>query len=318
MTLVTGGFTTYDAKGNREDLTDIIYNISPTDTPFISMAGRGKASAVLHEWQTDALAAASTANAQLEGDDITAGASTATTRVQNYCQISYKALAVTGTQEVVNKAGRDSEVAYQVAKRGNELKRDMEAILTQNQGYNAGASGTARKARSLESWLSTNVSYTTSDGTNASAGTASRTDGTQRAFTEAILKSVIQRVYSSGGVPKIVMVGPVNKQNISAFAGRTNATVYVDQKTLIQGAASLYASDFGDVKIVPNRFQRERSAFVMDPEYVKVSYLRPFKTEDLARTGDSMRKTIITEYTLEMCNEAAHGAAFDLTTSLST
>lgn len=316
MALATGGFTTYTAIGNREDLTDAIYNISPMDTPFCSSAARGKAKAVFHEWQTDALAAVSTSNAALEGDDYTVSTSSPTTRLGNYCQISTKTVAVTGTQEVVDKAGRRSEMAYLIAKRGNELKRDIEAIVTRNQGQNAGDSTTARKARSLESWLTTNTSRGSSgaDSTAATAGATDATAGDVRAFTEPLLKDVIQQVYVSGGDPSILMVGPFNKQKVSDFTGRTQARQMIDQ-TRIQAAASLYASDFGDLKVVPNRFQRERSAFVLDPEYAAISYLRPFKTEDLARTGDSMRKFMLAEWTLEMRNEAAHGVIADISTA---
>jgi len=318
MTLTTNGFSTFDAIGNREDLADVIHNISPTDTPFISMAKKGKATAVLHEWQTDSLASASSTNAQLEGNDITPAASTATTRVQNYCQISAASLAITGTQEVVDKAGRGSEVAYQLAKRAKELKRDIESVVTQNQGYNAGATTTARKTRSLESFLTTNTSRgssTDTTGADSTGPTQAATDNTdKRAFTETLLKSVIQSVWSSGGEPSVLMVGPVNKQYVSAFTGRSSARQNIGEDK-IQAAASLYASDFGDLKVVPNRFSRERSAFVLDPEYVKMAYLRPFKTENLAKTGDSMRKFIVAEYALEMCNEAAHGVIADLITT---
>lgn len=318
MTLTTNGFTTFAAVGNREDLADVIHDISPTDTPFISMAKKGKATAVLHEWQTDALASASSTNAQLEGDDITPAASVATTRVQNYCQISRKSLAVSGTQEVVDKAGRSSEVAYLMAKVAKELKRDIESVVTQNQGYNAGATTTARKTRSLESFLTTNVSRgssTDTAGASATGADQAATDNTdKRAFTEALLKTVIQSVWSSGGDPSVLMVGPVNKQYVSAFTGRSSARQNIAEDK-IQGAASLYASDFGELKVVPNRFQRERSAFVLDPEYIKMAWLRPYKTENLAKTGDSMRKFIVAEYAFEMCNEAAHGVIADLITT---
>jgi len=313
MALTAGGFSSYSAIGNREDLTDMIYNISPTDTPFMSSVGRTKAKAVFHEWQTDSLAAVDTGNAQLEGDDVTPAASTPTVRIGNYCQISRKSVAITGTQEVVDKAGRKSEIAYQIAKRGKELKRDMEAILTQNQGQNAGNTTTARTTRSLESWLSTNDNRGAT-GADAASATVGATDGTQRAFTETILKDVIQKAYTSGGEPSILMVGPVNKQAVSGFTGRTQARQTID-KERIQGAASLYASDFGELKVVPNRFQRDRTAFVLDPEHANVAYLRGFRTEELAKVGDSERRFILAEYALEMCNEAAHGVAADLTTS---
>ncbi len=322
MAIQTNAFSTYDAIGNREDLTDVIYNISPRDTPLITAVGKGKAKAVLHEWQTDTLATATTDNAQLEGDVVAGTASTPTTRAQNYCQISRKDVVVTGTQEAVDKAGRDSEMNYQTAKRGAELLRDMETIVTGNQGQVAGGTTTARKLRSLESWLSTNTSRNTgataTPGKSATIATAGATDASAtRAYTEALLKSVVQQVYSSGGMPTLHMVGPVNKQNVSDFTGRSSARQNIDEKKIL-GVANLYASDFGDLTVIPNRFSRERSAFVLDPEYVAISYLRPIQRRNLAVTGDSDRKFMLAEYTLEMRNEAAHGVIADINSTLST
>ena len=149
MAQPTNTFDTYDSVGEREDLSDVIYSISPTDTPFLSSAAKTQATAVLHEWQTDSLAAASTSNAVIEGDEATLDASTATSRLSNSCQIMDKTVVITGTQEAVDKAGRASEIAYQIAKRAKELKRDMEATLTGNQAEVAGNSTTARKFGSL-------------------------------------------------------------------------------------------------------------------------------------------------------------------------
>lgn len=316
MAAVTGSFKTYDAVANREDLTDAIYNISPTDTPFMSAIGRSKAQNVLHEWQTDSLAAASTSNAVVEGDEVSRTTSAPTTRVQNYCQISRKDVTVAGTQRAVNHAGIKDMLAYQFAKKSKELKRDMESILLTNQGMNGGDATTARKLRSLNSWLSSNTNRGTG-GANATAATAGATDataGSTRAFSESILKDVVQKCYISGGEPSLLMVGPVNKQKVSDFTGRTQARQNIDRER-IQGAASLYASDFGDLKVVPNRFQRERDAWLVDPDMASVAYLRPFTTFDLAKVGDADSKVILVEYTLQMKNEAAHGLAADLTTS---
>jgi hypothetical protein len=313
MAQITGSFSTYDAIGNREDLTDVIYNIDPTDTPFVSRIGRGKASAVLHEWQTDELAAVNTGNAVVEGYAAPYTTSAPTTRVQNYCQILYKDVVVTGTQQAVNKAGRKDELAYQIAKRGKEIRRDLEAIATGPQGYSAGSDSVARKMRALESWLVTNDDRG-SGGAAATAATAAPTDGTQRAFSETILKSVIRQVYSSGGEGKLIMVGAFNKQQVSGFTGRVSARQNVDKGTIL-GAASLYASDFGDLQVVPNRFQRDRTAFVLDPEMAAMAFLRGFQTEELAKVGDSEHRQLLCEVTLEMKNEKAHGVAADLTDS---
>lgn len=325
MTVQTNAFGTYAAIGNREDLTNVIYNISPTDTPFMSAIGKSKAKAVKHEWQTDTLASASTTNAQLEGDVVAGASSGATVRLTNYCQISSKDVVVTGTQESVDKAGRDSEMAYQMAKRAKELKRDMESIICSNQAGAVGATGTARKLRAVEAWLRTNTNRettATSGGTKGKSSTSvngttnAATDATHlRALTEALLKKVLAQVYASGGDPSLIMVGPHNKQTISTFTGRSNARTVINQKNAIQGAADMYASDYGDLKVIPNRFCRERTALIFDPEYAAIAYLRPVFTSDLAKTGDSTRKDMRVEYTLEMRNEAAFGVIADINTS---
>lgn len=324
MTIQTNAFATYGAIGNREDLTNVIYNISPTETPFMTSIGKSKANAVAHEWQTDSLAAASSTNAQLEGDVVAGSSSTPTTRLKNICQISSKDVVVTGTQESVNKAGRSSEMAYQMAKRSKELKRDMETILTSNQAGVSGATATARKLKGLEGWLRTNTvreTTATSGGTKGKSATANGTtnvavDATRlRAFTETLLKSLLAKVYAAGGDPSLIMVGPHNKQVLSGFAGRANARTVLNDRRVIQGAADMYASDFGDLKVIPNRFSRERSAIAYDPEYASVAYLRPVFTTDLAKTGDSTRKDLRVEYTLEMRNEGAFGIVADLNTT---
>jgi len=321
-------FTTYDAVGIREQLADVIYSISPEETPFISNVGRQNVANTLFEFQTDALASVDTSNAVIEGAGATASdaSQTATKRMQNYTQISRKVISVSGTEEVVNKAGRNSELSYLLAKASSELKRDMEAILTRNQAAVAGDASTARKTASLEAWLRTNTNRGTgtTDGANPtlSATTsgypdAAATDGSAdalREFTETLLKDVIQSVWTEGGDPSILMVGPTQKQKASTFAGIA-AQRYMapnEAPSSIIGAADVYVSDFGSIQIVPNRFQRDRSAFVLDPEYAAVSYLRDFEVQDLAKTGDSDKKQIIVEYGLEISNEAAHGVIADI------
>lgn len=289
----------------------------------MSTIGKSKAKAVGHEWQTDTLASAVTTNAQLEGDVVAGSSSTATTRLKNICQISSKDVVVTGTQEVVDKAGRNSEIAYQMAKRAKELKRDMESVLTSNQAGVSGATATARKLRGLEAWLRTNTNRettATSGGTKGKSATANGTtnaavDATiQRSFTETLLKKVLALVFTAGGDPTTIMVGPHNKQTFSTFTGRSSARQSVDAE-MVQAGADLYASDFGTLKVVPNRFQRDRSAFIFDPAYAATAFLRPVFAYDLAKTGDSIRKDMRVEFTLEMRNEAAFGIVADLKTS---
>lgn len=316
MAIISGTYLTYDVKGIREDLADVIYNISPEETPFLTMAKRFTAKAVLHEWQTDSLASPDTANAQLEGDEASFSTPAATTRVGNYCQISRKTAIVSGTNEAVDKAGRDSEMAYQIAKRSAELKRDMEAIALSNQAAVSGNQSTARKTASVLAFIKTNTNKGTggADPSWTSVPTTARTDGTQRVFTEALLKDVVAKVYVSGGEPKVLMVPPAQKQVASTFTGIANIRYNVngDKPAAIIGAADIYVSDFGNIEIVPNRFMRSRDALLLDPRYVGVAYLRPFKTEPLAKTGDAEKRMIVVEWCVRIGNEAAHGIIADL------
>jgi hypothetical protein len=318
MSAVSNTFQTYGAVGIREDLSDVIYNISPTSTPFLNSAGRGKAENTFFEWQTDSLVAANTGNQQIEGDDITSyDAEVPTVRLGNYTQISRKTLIISDTEEVVNKAGRKSELSYQLAKKGKELKRDMEANLLANLGASAGSSTTPRITGSLLAFIKTNVNKA-SNGVKpvyTNVPTDVYTDGTQRSLTEVILKDVIQQCWTSGAEPKVIMVGAMGKQAVSSFTGiaakRMNQTGA--EATAIIGAADAYVSDFGTLSVVPNRFQRPRDMFVLDYDFIEVDYLRPFKQVPLAKTGDAEKRMLIVEYGLRVKNEAAEGVAVDLT-----
>jgi hypothetical protein len=322
MTLATNAFTSYLAIGNREDLVDIIYRIDPTDTPFYSGIERSKATAVKHEWQTQALAAASNSNAQLEGDDsVSADTATPTVRLNNYCQILTKIPRVTGTQRVVEHAGRDDEMAYQEMLKGLELKRDLEtSLIGANVASVAGNGTTARKLAGPLSWIVTNTDKsagaTTGADPTAADGGGTRTDGTTRAFTEAQLKNVLNKIWTAGGKPDVVMTGAFNKQAFSTFTGR--GTPIQDQgERKITAAVDTYESDFGKLKVVPNRFQRARDVFVMQMDMWAYAPLpgRNMVSFPLAKTGDTDRKQIIMECTLEARNEKASGGVFDLTTA---
>jgi len=313
MAVPTGTAQTYQGVINREDLSDMVYMISPTETPFLSACGRTKASHTLHEWTTDGLATAAN-NAQIEGDDTYTAAGTINpgTRVTNRTQISRKVVRLSGTQQAVNSAGNLYTMGKQMAKASAELKRDMEVALCQNTTAVVGAAGTARQTRGLEGWIATNNSLGASGvAPNPTTNTAP-TDGTQRALTEALIKTVMNSVWTAGGNPDTIMVGGTQKQLFSSFTGGGTQMGNLDDKKLI-AAIDVYVGDFGTLKIVPNRFQRARTAFVLEAEKWKVAYLRPFQTEDLAKTGDSDAKHIIVEYALEAANEAASGAVRDLT-----
>ena len=320
MAIVTNTFTTFDAKGIREDLSNVITNIAPEETPYMSNIGRESVSNSLYEWQTDTLASAA-ANKQLEGDDVTSfDAVTATVRLQNYAQISRKTIILSATEETVNKAGRRSELAYQIAKRGSELKRDQEFTMLNGAVAAAGNSTTARGTASLGAFVKTNVDMQT-NGANPSYTTlpnSARTDGNVRTFTETILKNVIQQVWTAGGNPKMLMVGPVNKQRVSGFSGIASSRFNIEggaRPATLVGAVDIYVSDFGNIQVVANRFQRERDAWVIDPDMAKMTTLRPYQQVELAKTGDAEKRMLIVEWGHKVLAENAMGLAADLITS---
>lgn len=318
-----GTFTGYAAVGEREDLQDIIYDISPMDTPFMSNAGRGKASAVFHEWQTDELAAASSTNAQVEGDDYNADTASPTVRLGNYTQISAKAPRVTGTLRAVNTAGRRDELSYQIAKRGRELKRDIESSLLGLQAATSGAAADARSLAGLGCWLWNNQvqkgASATTPVVTSGAPTTAPTAGTAGTFVEADLKEAVKKCWDEGGNPTVVMTGSFNKQQASQFSGIGTQFRDVQPSEVmpgsIVGAADIYVSDFGQHQIVANRFMPSNNVYVLDMEYFEVAYLRPIQQEDLAKTGDSDRKLLIAEYTL--CAKEPDSSAKIYTTTTS-
>ena len=320
MAIVNNTFTTFDAKGIREDLSNVITNIAPEETPYMSNIGRESVSNSLYEWQTDTLASAA-ANKQLEGDDVTSfDAVVATVRLQNYAQISRKTIVLSATEETVNKAGRKSELAYQIAKRGAELKRDQEFTMLNGAVAAAGNTTTARGTASLGAFVKTNVDMQT-NGANPSYTTlpnSARTDGNVRTFTETILKNVIQQVWTAGGTPKMVMTGPVNKQRVSGFSGIASSRFNIDggaKPATLVGAVDIYVSDFGNVQVIANRFQRERDAWVIDPDMAKMTTLRPYQQVELAKTGDAEKRMLIVEWGHKVLAENGLGLAADLVTS---
>jgi len=322
MSVPSGTFQTFQAVGNREDLSNLIFNISPTQTPFTSKAKRTKVKATMHEWQTDALADAAS-NAQVQGDDATVNTAVPSVRLRNYTQILAKTVSVSETQRAVDHAGRDDEFDYQVAKRSKELKRDLEYAAVRNQASTAGSSASAALMASVESWLATNK---TSAGTGTAQTTPGYSSGTVAAptdstvagtATETLLKTIIQATFTQGGDPKILMVGPATKNKVSGFAGI--ATQYRDtgdkQATIVSGADT-YVSNFGVHAIIPNRFMRDQNILCLDMDYWAIGELRPFQSVNLAKTGDSDKKQIKGEYTLISRNEKASGKVTDINPAL--
>lgn len=302
---------TFVTIGNREALADMIYRIAPTDTEFLSSISKTSVDNTLFEWQTQDLASAAN-NAQVEGDDANILAVVPTARPNNRTQISTKAVSVSGTQNTgMNQAGRDKELNYQKLLRGIELKRDMEFALCQNSTAIAGSAAVARQTRGLEGWIATNNDLgaggvAPNPGTNTAA-----TDGTARAFTEAQVKTVMQLIWLQGGDPDKIMVGGTQKQTFSTFTG--NATRFDKaEDSKVVASTDVYVGDFGSVKIVANRFQRARTAFVLETKRWQLAQMRPLVWEPLAKTGDSEKGMLIVEYGLKSHQEKASGAVRDL------
>lgn len=318
MTLLTNAKNTYESKGLREDLSNVISNISPDECPLYAGAGRASASAVLHEWQTDTNRAAISTNAQLEGDDVTSFDSrAASVRVGNYMQISRVLIATSRTVDRVSKAGRAKELAYQVVKANEELITDLEKNMFENIAGDAGGATTARKTASLGAWLKTNTSKGAAgvDPTYTSGvPSATRTDGTTRAFTEPALKTVISAIFTAGGKMDTLYVHPTNKPIVSAFSGiaTRNYDITQPKPTAIIASASVYVGEFGTLKIVPNRFMRLRDAYLIDHSLIDVAFLDPIQLVDLAKTGDAEKRMLICEWGLKVKNEAGLGLVADL------
>lgn len=315
MAQATGTTDSYDLVGLAEDVEDVIFNISPTETPFLTMAKRKKASATLHQWQTDSLSAAA-ANRAIEGDDSTYATASATTMLSNYTQIAKKTVMVSGTADAVRKYGRKEEFAYQIAKRGKELKRDIEFALVTNQASSAGGSGTARSSAGIESMIAGNrilgAGNTTGTTPGYAAGVwAAPTDGTATAMTEGDLVSALEAAWVDGGDPSTIMVNSTLKRKIATFGGANKYSgVQVNQgrtaQAVVIGGVDLYISDFGEHKIMLNRYMRAGTLLALDPEYVSVAFLRPIKFEERAKTGDATRGELLTEFTLVAENPDAH------------
>lgn len=321
MAQVAGTTDTYDIVGIAEDVEDAIFSISPTETPFLSMAKRKTASNTLHQWQTDSLAAVA-ANRQVEGDDASFSTATPTTMLTNYTQISRKTLIVSRTADTVRKYGRAKELARLTVKYGKELKRDIEYALVTNQASSAGGGATARSSAGLESMIVNRVvaSGNTAGTTPGYSGGvwAAPTDGTATVtLTEAHLKSGIQLAWDDGGNPSVIMLGFVQKGYIAGFTGATKyagaySSVSGKAQASLIGSVDVYISDAGDHKLMLNRYQRSRTVFGIDPDYVSVAFLDGIKMQDLAKTGDAEKKMLITEYCLVADNPDAHFKIADL------
>jgi len=281
---------TYDAVGNREDLTDIITNISPVETPFFSRFGKTKASGVYHEWQTDALANAAD-NANIEGADYTFSKPASRTRTGGYVQYFRTAVEVSDLQRMVDTAGLEDEFAYQMAKKMKEHARDIELALVTGTG-NSGASGTARRLKGVLAWIST--TNTTGTGT-----------GTQ-ALSEAMFNDTLEDIWDQGGIPDFAYANGSQKRKISDFTGGTTKNLNAEEKVIYQGV-DVYDSDFGRIKIVPHRHMTSSVVAILQNDLWKVATVSGTRKTDVAKIGASTRAVIETYLTLESRNEKGSG-----------
>ena len=320
MTVPTNTLQVYPQTNIREDLSDLIYNVAPFKTPFFNMCKKGKATQTYHEWDTDTLAAQNLGNAAVEGDNPTNTQLTPTTRLGNYCQISTKTIQISGTSQSVVAAGGSNKMGYQLMKKSKELKRDIEGILTNNAAKVSGSAAVARVLAGWPAWCATNSVFDATSGAAPSEGapyngTQPRTySSAQTAISEARVKTVLQSVYNnSGESPEYALMSAANKQNWSAFSGPGTRFIQVEDSTMLT-KVDVYESDFGEVKLIPDIFlSTSKNVLMVNPNYVRVAYLRPFQTIPLAKTGDSDQKMLLVEYTLELGNEAAMGSMYDTT-----
>lgn len=324
----------------REDLTDIVYNISPTETPFHTNVGRGSADQDLHEWQKDDLAAAVNNNAHVDGDDFVAeggsgqvGSGTAGVaissgdRLGNYMQISRKDIVTSRRANIVRKAGRSNELSYQKAKAGRELKRDCEFAATANQAAVQGSDTVAPRTAGIPAWLRTNSNRgatgadPTLSGTTFGTPNAAATDGTDRALTEDGILGLANEIYIQGGEVTMAMCGPTTKQKFSQYMFSANAriaTPYQDHGkgprtgVTVVGAVDQYVSDFSVIDVVPNRFQREDDFFLLDPGLWEIVFLDGYHTQTMGKTGDSEKRVLLVDWGVKCGNEASSGVYADV------
>lgn len=315
MAQPTQTFDSYDAKGIREDLSDVIYDISPEETPFYSKCAKVKATATFHEWQTDALRS-SASNAHIEGDDTTAGAVTATSRLGNRTQIFKNAVVIPDTDEGLKKAGRGAEIAYQTLKIAKEQKLDIEKALFDNNAAVTGTSIAARELAGAPTWLITNTDFGSGGADATGDGTDARTDGTQAAFTQARFDNVMQSIWEQGGNPDSVYLSAFQMNVALGFSGNNNqrSTIKAEDQRVVKHM-DVYVTPWGTVEFIPSRENRSRDVFVMQDDMFCVGVLRPTKNIALAKTGDSTKRQVTTELTLVCKNEKASGMIADCTTS---
>lgn len=314
-TAQTYGFTTI-----REDLSNVIYKISPLATPVLQAIGREDVSNIYFEWSTVELAAASGANKVIQGDNPANDAVTAAVRFGNYTQLMDKVAQVSSTANAVDSAGDVAKMAKQIMYKAQEIKRDMEKRICSDSPAVAGDASTASETAGIGCFLITNAdrgataTAPTLSGSTKGYPNAAPGAGTARAFTEVLMKNVIQLCWDQGGEPDLIVTGGFNRRVFSGFTGNAVKNVEVGTKKLI-ATVDVYVSDFGDLRIVADRFAVTTNALILDTEQIKVKYLQTLKNEELAKTGHSTRRMLSVEFGVMVGNQKACGVVADLTTS---
>jgi len=320
MAQISNTLLSYDTRAvseHPEDVSSQIYNIDPADTPVVSLAGTRKVSNTLFEWLTEDLTAASAGTPEVEGFETTRASSEVTNRLNNYVQILTRNATVSGTQQALKNFGKSSQMAWQMARKSKELKRDVNYSLVHPQAANAGsgvAPGTARQSAMLNSWIKTNVDRGAGGLNPTGDGSDVATNGAQRVLTETLVNNVMQDCYTNGAEPTTMLVGPFNKGTVAGFGGRAISREIIDQN-MAGSNVTVYASPWGNLKIVPHRWQQERDAWIVDPKRIRIAYLRNFQSQELSRIGDAVTRQILVEYGLQVDTEKAHGLVADLTTA---
>jgi hypothetical protein len=318
MPKVTNAFTTYQAVGNREDLSNAIYNIDPFDTPVMSMIRRRNVKNRLFDWQTEHLPLVNLANAQVEGFSLANSLSTPTVRLNNVTQISERDATVSGSQEESDAAGKGSEMAHQMALTSKVLKSDMEAIMCSRQGRVTGddTTPTARVTESLSHWIARAVDRNSVTGTTvagyltgipvlATDAWAAVAGANQISVSEAMLGDALQAAYTNGASPTMWVVPPGPKRTISTFTGRATTQVLVG-KTEVVSTVDILSTDFGRIKVMPTRWTPSDLGLLLDPNYAAVAFFRAFRQYLMARTGDAETRMIVVEWGVEMRNPLSH------------
>ena len=316
MAQATNTFDSYDAKGIRKDLENVIYDISPEETPFYSSCKKVKATNTYHEWQTDALRS-SAANAHIEGDATTAEARGVTTRLGNYTQIFKNAVVIPDTDQGLDKAGRGAEMAYQVLKIAKEQKLDIEKALFDNNAQVAGSNSAARELAGAPVWFTSTIQNKGSGGAHANGtGSNARTDGAQTVFNQDKFDATMQSIWEKGGRPDTVYLSAFQMNKALAFTGNNNqrSTVQAGDEKVVK-SLDVYVTPWGTIEFQPTRENRSRDVFIMQNDMWAVGVLRPTKNVELAKTGDAETRQVLTELTLVCKNEKANGMIADCSTS---